>query len=206
VEKNVPDIEYYYSVSSVFAYFGSQRLTALAKRYGARIIHKPIFHGVVVPATGGLRFRTMSPVRVAHFFREVERWSTFLNIPVVNGDPKNHYTDRELPSGMVIAAQRHGLEVDLLSFKICEALWRDERDMADAMVLTELAISLDMDAELLLNDALLPDVQAEYEMNSKECVAKGVFGSPTYVVNNEPFWGQDRLEFVERALLGGSTL
>ena len=201
----MPDIEYYYSVSSVFVYFGIQRLTELAQRYGARIIHKPIFHGVVVPATGGLRFRTMSPVRVAHFFREVERWSAYLNIPVVSGDPKNHYTDRELPSGMVIAAQRHGLDVDTLSFVICEALWRDERDMADAAVLAELATSLGMDAELLLNDALLPEIQVEYERNSQECVAKGVFGSPTYVVAGEPFWGQDRLEFVERALVAAAT-
>jgi 2-hydroxychromene-2-carboxylate isomerase len=205
MEPDVPDIEYYYSVSSVFAYFGSHRLTELAQRHGARVIHKPIFHGVVVPETGGLRFRTMSPVRIAHFFREVERWSAYLNIPVVSGDPKNHYTARELPSGMVIAAQRHGLDVDTLSFKICEALWRDERDMADASVLAEIATSLGMDAELLLNDALLPDVQAEYEKNSKDCVAKGGFGSPTYVVNDEPFWGQDRLEFVERALVADAT-
>jgi 2-hydroxychromene-2-carboxylate isomerase len=200
----VSDIEYYYSVSSVFAYFGSQRLTELARRHGVRVIHKPIFHGIVVPATGGLRFRTMSPVRIAHFFREVERWSAYLKIPVVSGDPKYHYSDRDLPSGMVIAAQRHGLDVDTLSFIICEALWRDERDMADAAVLAELATSLGMDAELLLHDALLPDIQAEYGHNSKNCVAKGVFGSPTYVVNDEPFWGQDRLEFVERALAAAS--
>lgn len=194
------EIEYYYSVSSVFAYFGSQRLTELSQRHNVRIIHKPIFHGVVVPATGGRRFRKVSPVRQAHFFREVKRWSRFLDIPVVSGEPKYHYGDRNLPSGMVIAAQRSGLDVNLLSFLMAEALWRDDRDIADLEVLRKVAMSLNMDAEKLLKDAMLPDIQTEYELNSIEAVKKGVFGSPTYIVEGEPFWGQDRLDFVERAL------
>ena len=196
----MPEIEYYYSVSSVFAYFGSRRLSDMAQRHGARIAHKPIFHSIVVPATDGLRFTEMSPVRKAHFYREVERWSAYLEIPVLSGDPENHYGERDLPSGMIIAAQRLGFDVDELSFVVGEALWRDDRDIGDREVLRALASSLDMDAEQLLREAMLPEIQAEYERNSTECVDKGVFGSPTYVVNGEPFWGQDRLDFVERAL------
>ena len=194
------EIEYYYSVSSVFAYFGSKRLTELAHCHNVRIIHKPIFHGTVVPATGGCRFRETSPIRKSHFFREVNRWSKFLQIPVVSGDPKYLYGDRELPSGMVIAAQRNGDDVDSLSFHIAEALWRDDRDIANKEVLRELAMSINIDAEKLLEDAMLPIIQDEYERNSIEGVKKGVFGSPTYIVDGEPFWGQDRLEFVNRTL------
>lgn len=195
------EIEYYYSVSSVFAYFGNARFSALATRHKARIIHKPIFHGTVVPATGGKRFNNLSPERKSYFFREVNRWSEFLKIPVIHGDPKYHYGDRDLPSGMIIAAQRRCLDVNSLSFKIGEALWRDDLNISDPNVLSECATSIGMEAGTLLQEAMLTEVQEEYKNNSVECVAKGVFGSPTYAVGDEFFWGQDRLDFLERKIM-----
>jgi 2-hydroxychromene-2-carboxylate isomerase len=101
---------------------------------------------------------------------------------------------------MVIAAQRHKHNADGLSFAILEALWRDDRDVADAAVLRELATRRGLNADQLVAEAMQPEVQAEFAANTEEAIKRGIIGSPTYFVGNEPFFGQDRLDFVERAL------
>ena len=102
---------------------------------------------------------------------------------------------------MVIAAQRNGDDVDSLSFHIAEALCRDDRDIANKEVLRALAMSINIDAEKLLKDAMLPGIQDEYERNSIEGVKKGVFGSPFVIADGEPFFGVDRFEILDEWLV-----
>lgn len=192
-------IEYVYSVRSSFAYLGAQRLYDLARRYDARVIHKPVDLSAVVAATGGIPFDKISPARLAHSQREMRRWSAYLGLPITV-DPTHHFGPRELPSGMVIAAQRGKRNADGLSFAILEALWRDDRDIADPGVLRDLANRRGLDADQLLKEAMQAEVQAEFAANTEEAIKRGIFGSPTYLVGSEPFFGQDRLDFVERAL------
>ena len=192
-------IEYFYSVRSAFAYLGAQRLYDLARRYDARVVHKPVDLSAVVAATGGIAFDKISPVRLAYSQREMRRWSAYLGLPI-NVDPKHHFGPRELPSGMVIAAQRRKQNADGLSFAILEALWRDDRDIADPAVLRELATRRGLNADQLLVEAMQTEAQAEFAANTEDAIRRGIFGSPTYLVDGEPFFGQDRLDFVERAL------
>jgi 2-hydroxychromene-2-carboxylate isomerase len=115
----------------------------------------------------------------------------------------------ELPSGIVIAGQRAAArgepgDVDALSLAVLQALWRDDRDIADRTVVAELCRSAGFaDAEALMDEALSAGVQAELQRNCQEAIVRGVIGAPTYFVDDEPFYGQDRLDFVERALAGG---
>ena len=192
-------IGYFYSIRSSFAYLGAQRLYDLARRYDARVIHKPVNLSAVVVATGGIPFEQRSPARLAHSQLELRRWSAFLGIPI-NVDPTHHVGPRELASGMVIAAQRQKHNADGLSFAILEALWRDDRDIADEKVLRELATRRGLDGGQLVAEAMSREVQAEFVANTDEAIRRGIIGSPTYLVGDEPFFGQDRLDFVERAL------
>lgn len=195
-----PMIEYFYSIRSVFAYLGAARLTMLARGHGRRIVHRPIDLSKVVPGTDGQAFEARPQPRTAYFFgREVERWGEYLGIPVLV-DPKHHYGDRTLPSGMVIAAQRAGLDADGLSHSILTALWRDDRDIADPAVLSELSRAAGLDPAPLIAAARTDAVQAEFSANSAAAIARNIFGSPTYVVDGDPFYGQDRLDMVARAL------
>jgi 2-hydroxychromene-2-carboxylate isomerase len=193
-------IDYYYSVRSVYAYFGSRRIIALAKRFGRTLRHRPIDLSRVVPAAGSVPFAERSAtLRAYQFGREVERWSEWLDIPVIV-DPVHHYGDRELPSGLVLAAQQAGCDVDALSDAILTALWRDDRDIAEPAVLADIAAGVGIDAVPLLERALAPDLRAEFEGATTEAIRIGVLGSPTYGVDGELFYGQDRLMFVERHL------
>jgi len=199
-DADAPRIDCYYSVRSIYAYFGAGRAAALARRFGRRLRHRPIDLSKVVPAAGSAPFAQRSPaLRAYQFGREVERWSEWLDMPVIV-EPSHHYGDRELPSGLVLVAQRAGLDVDALSEAILAALWRDDRDIADPAELARIAEGVGIDAAPLLAHALDPDVMAEFAACTDEAIRLGVPGSPTYVVDGELFYGQDRLMFVERQL------
>ncbi|MBL8662835.1 MAG: 2-hydroxychromene-2-carboxylate isomerase [Candidatus Odyssella sp.] len=193
-------IEYFYSTRSVFAYLGAERIVALARRFGRRLIHRPIDLARLMEGIGGTPFdRRTEAQRRYHFGREIERWGEYLGLPVLV-DPVHHYGDRALPSGFVIAAQRLGADADRLHAAVLAALWRDDRDIADREVLADLARAAGIDPAPLLAAALAPETQAEFASNTADAIARGVLGSPTYIVDGDMFYGQDRLMMVERAL------
>lgn len=193
-------IEYFYSVRSVYAYLGAPRIAALARKHGRALLHKPVDLGRVVAGFGSPPIaQRASKHKVFYFGRELERWSEHLGMPLVV-DPKHHFGDRVLPSGAIFAAQRLGLDADALSFAILQALWRDDRDIADREVLAGLCASVGIDANRVLDPALAEASKAALDACTEEAIAKGVPGSPTYIVDGEVFYGQDRLDLVERAL------
>ncbi len=193
-------IDYYYSTRSIYAYFGAQRIVDLARTAGRTLVHKPIDLSRVVPASGSQAFGQRSAAHKHYFFgREIERWSEYLDMPV-RVDPVHHIGNREWPSGFVMAAQQQGADVDALHVAILRALWQDDRDISDPQVLEQIASEAGLAPEPLRLAALTPEVQQAFARNSDEAVAMGVFGSPTYVVDGEMFYGQDRLMMVERAV------
>ncbi|RVU37958.1 2-hydroxychromene-2-carboxylate isomerase [Hwanghaeella grinnelliae] len=198
------EIEYFYSIRSSFTYLGAQRLYALADRYGRRVVHRPVLLSIVVPAAGGVPFEKRSKAWWRMQERDMERWGEYLGIPI-NPDPVHHYGTMELPSGLVAAAQDHvdtggAGDVDCLSFELLAALWRDDTDISDPSVTDTLCARCGFDSEDLRGKALSPAIQAVVKANSEEMVARGYIGAPTYAVDGEAFYGQDRLLFVERAL------
>lgn len=193
-------IDYYYSTRSIYAYFGAERIVSLARASGRKLVHKPVNLGRVVPASGSLAIDQRSGGHKRYFFgREIERWSEYLSIPVVV-DPVNHFGDRTWSSGFVIAAQQQGADVDALHTAILRALWQDDRDLADPMVLSQIAREAGLNPEPLHEAAQSQAVQDIFAQNSEEAVTLGVFGSPTYIVDGDMFYGQDRLMMVEQAL------
>lgn len=207
-------IEYFYSVRSSFTYLGAARLNRLAAAYGLTIVHRPMDLVALVAAHSriegqqpadrpyaGARVYEASPVRESYTRLEYKRWSERLGIPI-NPDPKHHYGARELPSGAVIVAQRRGLDADALSHAILQALWRDDRDIADPAVVGAVAaeIGFGLDPHTLTEEAMSAPVQAELAANAGMALRQGVFGSPTYVFDGELFFGQDRLDFLEKAI------
>ncbi|MEX0921620.1 MAG: 2-hydroxychromene-2-carboxylate isomerase [Rhodovibrionaceae bacterium] len=200
------EIEYFYSTRSSFAYLGHAEIVGLARKHGRRLIHRPMLLAIVVPGTGGLPFDRRHPARLAQAWDDLQRWADFREIPIQRQDPKHHVGPLELPSGLVVAAQYEpGLgqdRLDRLAFEILAALWRDDRDIADPEVLRELCANagLAAEADRLLETALAEAAQAEIQNNSQEAVRRGIIGAPSYAVDGEIYFGQDRLDFVARAL------
>lgn len=197
----MPSIEYFYSTHSAYAYIGARHFYDIAHKNGAEIIHKPIDLRPVVKATSGEPFGNRSDAHHAYFFeREVERWAEHRESPLIKYRPTWHDEPLALPNGLVIAAIEAGHNVDALSLAILKAHWLEDANFNDADVLSALARSVGIDAAPLLEKAMSDEIQAIHQANTKEAIDRNVFGSPTYFVNGDMFYGQDRLELVDRAL------
>ena len=198
-------IDYYYSTRSNFTYIGVARLYAMAKAHGRRIVHRPILLSVVMPPIGGMAFGERPTMLRNYAMRDALRCAEHLGIPLLR-EPIHHMGPVELPSGIVIAGQRamsrgEAGDVDALSLGVLQALWRDDLDIADKTVVAGLCRDAGFtEPETLIEEALSESAQAELARNCTEAIVRGVIGAPTYFVDEEPVYGQDRLDYVERAL------
>lgn len=194
-------ITYYYSAHSAFAYLGSARLAQICAAQGATLVHKPILLTPVVEAQGSLPFRERTQAHVDYFFgREIERWAAYRGVPVISFRPTHHDADYALASGMILALGDQGPEVDAMAHAVLQAHWRDDADLSNPQTLGALAAEQGHDPMRLLAMAASRPMQDQLRANSDAALAASVFGSPTYVVDGDPFYGQDHLELVEHAV------
>ena len=193
-------ILYFYSVASPWSYLGIKRLKEISKKYSAQIIEKPIdLVGKVFVATGG------TPVPQRHISRqnyrllELKRWGEFLNIKI-NQKPKFFPPkDPHLPALFCLASLDMGINMEFSS-KVLEHLWVKENDISNIDTLKLIADDLKISFEELNKLATSDKIKKIYESNTQEAINMNIFGVPSYVYNNEIFWGQDRLELLEYSL------
>ena len=196
------DIEYFYSAHSAYAYLGSTCFMDIARAAGRKIAHRPMDLRRVIEINGPGATNGLTPARRSYFSgREIERWAEYRSAPVMEGFPTHHSEDITLPNCMLIAGIQQGVDVDRLAHCMLEAHWRDDADLSDRETLALLGRKTGVDSEPLLAAALSADVQAAYAANTEEAIRRSVFGSPTYFVDGDMFYGQDHLDFVERALV-----
>ncbi len=196
------EIEYFYSAQSAFAYIGSTRFMAIAVDAGRQIVHRPMDLERVVTVTGPGFTNDLTAARQAYFSgREITRWAEARGVPMMAGRPRFHDNDITLANRMLIAGLVKGVVIDHLAHAMLEAHWRDDADLADRATLARIAESVDLEPAPLLDAARSEDVGRIYEENTAEAIERAVFGSPTYFVDGDKFYGQDHLELVERALI-----
>jgi 2-hydroxychromene-2-carboxylate isomerase len=193
-------IHYYFSPSSPWTYLGHQRLIAIAARHNAEIRVQPVdLGGRIFPGSGGLPLAQRAPQRQAYRLVELRRWANYLKVPL-NLQPKFFPTPGHDAARLIILVQQqHGTAAALkLSHTIMHGLWAEDRDIGDAETLAEMADKWALPGQQLVMD--LAKADATYSENTHQAVEAQVFGAPWYTYLGEPFWGQDRLDFLDRAL------
>ena len=192
--------EYFFAPHSPWTYLGHARFVALAQKYGVQVELKPCDLGKVFNVSGGLPLAKRAPQRQAYRLVELKRWSEFLGLPL-NLQPKFFPVPPELAAKFIIAVQlAHGTATALdVTGAVMKGLWAEDKNISDGDTLAGMATTLELDGKALVKSAETASVQAEYDRFTDQAMAGNVFGSPWYVVDGEPFWGQDRLDFVERA-------
>ena len=132
---------------------------------------------------------------------ELKRWRDFLGLPLTL-EPKFFPVPVEAAATLILAVlEQQGTETALDVAGDClRAIWTEDRDISSRDTLRDIASARGLDAPALLTQAASAGIAAVYVMQSQEAIARGIFGSPTYVYNDELFWGQDRLDFLDRAL------
>lgn len=195
-------VHYYLAPQSPWTYLGHQRLMHMAQQAGAEVRVIPMDLGKVFPVSGGLPLGQRAPQRQAYRFVELERFSKYLQMPL-HLRPQFFPVAGDDAARLIIAVDKHHGSAQAAKFAgaVLAAVWVQERNITDTQTLSELLAENQLDSaclELSRN----ADVQKQYDANTQEAIDIGVFGSPTYVMDGELFWGQDRLEFVSRKLLG----
>jgi len=193
-------IDYYVSPGSPYVYLGHEAFCALARERRVPVAVKPIDLTRVFPVSGGVPLKQRAAQRQAYRLIELRRWSAHRHVPL-NVHPKHFPVATDLASCWVLAAEEAGTDDALrLLGGIGRALWSQERDVSDAATLRAIARDLGLDADRLAERAAAADTRVHYDTLTQEAIDRGVFGVPTYVVRGEMFWGQDRLDFLARAL------
>ena len=196
----MPTVDYYLAPQSPWTYLGHERFVRIAREAGAQVRVLPVDLGQVFPVSGGLPLAKRAPQRQAYRLVELQRFSEHLGLPV-HLQPKHFPVAGDDAARLIIAVDRHdGTDAALrMAGAVLAAVWAQERDIASADVLATLLAECGLPAERLAQSRESP-IQQRYAQCTQAAIDLGVFGSPSYVVDGEIFWGQDRLDFVQRRL------
>lgn len=191
-------VDYYHFLISPWSYLAIERFNSLKERTGITVNYLPIDVAQTFDNMGGLPPAKRHPSRQRFRMDELRRWSAYLGVPM-NLEPAFFPVDQTLAACMVYASSDGA--AGLLSDAMLTAVWRDERNLADPETLRQIANDCGQDGAALLSAANSDSMKQQLMDTTKQAHDRGVFGSPTYSVDGELYWGQDRLDFLERALL-----
>jgi len=194
-------IDYYASLNSPWTYLGSALFAEIAGRNNMTVNIKPCKFGPIFEQTGGLPLPKRSPQRRAYRMMELKRWREVRDIPI-NLEPRYFPCDDTAATRLVIAAKLQGKDAHKLSLELGRAVWEREETLADPATVSSAAQRAGLDAaELRAGGPSDAELDALHERFTQEALTAGVFGAPSFVLpSGEIFWGQDRLEMLERAL------
>src|SRR5574337_1107406 len=197
----MPPIDFYFDFSSPYGYFGAEQIDALAARHGRTVNWHPMLLGMVFKTVGTAPLPSI-PVKGPYSLHDIRRTARYFGLPYVH------------PSRFPIATQQAGRAFTWLAerdpalaraFALASyrAYFTAGRDTSDLGVVLEVAAGLGVEADEL--SAALADeaLKARFKADVEAALARGVFGSPFFIVDGEPFWGSDRLPQLEKWLAEG---
>jgi 2-hydroxychromene-2-carboxylate isomerase len=185
-------IEFYFDYGSPFSYLADTQLPALAQRNGAEIVYRPILLGGIFKATGNASPITI-PAKGKYMMLELNRWARHYGVEI-KMNPHFPFNTIRLMRGAVAALRQE--RFGAYHPQMFRAVWSEGRNVGKEDVLRELLENSGIDPSSIDGD----EIKNELRTNTDQAVARGAFGAPTFFVNGEIFWGNDRLDFVEDAL------
>ena len=194
-------IEFYFDFSSPYSYIASELIDGLAERYGRKVKWRPMLLGVVFQKTGQPLLVNV-PLKGEYSMRDFSRSARYYGVPFK--------FPAKFPLSTVSAARAyywlHGQDCQIArSFAraVFRAYWVDGRDVSDLAVLQDIAASLGIDRAALAAGIVTPEIKERLKFETDTALARGMCGAPYFVVDNEPFWGADRLPQIEKWLATG---
>lgn len=195
-------IDYYFSLASPWSYMGHDGFMTIAREHGVSVRFKPFNTASVFSETGGLVLGERHPARQRYRLFEMQRWREKRNLPL-NLQPAYFPADPTLAEKCVAAIQDAGENPSPFMGRAYRGVWAYDKNIADEHVVEGWLQDSGHDAHAVINRAGEDDLSAIREQNAAEAVAAGVVGAPGYVLDGEPFWGQDRHELLDDALRSG---
>ena len=193
-------IDYYFAPQSPWTFLGHERFLQLLRASRREVRVLPVDFGRIFPASGGLPLPKRAPQRQAYRLVELQRFADHLGV-AMNVQPRHFPVDGNPAALLITAVAWHdGADAAMrLSGAVMAACWQQQRDIAAEATLAELLDETDLPATRLAQSRQ-PEVRARYDAHTQAALDAGVFGAPTWVVDGELFWGQDRLDLLSDAL------
>lgn len=194
-------VDYFMSHGSPWTFLGHNRINNIVKQFNVQLNMYPVNYGEIFPVSGGLPVFKRPLQRQKIRLQELKRWAEFLKINLIP-EPKYFPSKSLLPSLLIIAAKKRKTNKDFeLASNIMNALWVEELHVDDENTLKNIMDKLELDSEVLLSFAKSQECENIFKEYTKIAIEKNVFGAPTYIIEDQVYWGQDRLDFIERHLL-----
>jgi len=195
-------VEYYFSFVSLWSYIGSRAFIDIVRKHRVKVIYKPIDLLAVFAAGGGLPVDRRPLQRRIYRIVEMKRWREIRGIRLTIS-PKYYPADPSVGHRMLLAALEEGHDVTEFVHACLQAVWAEELDIEDRDTLRALADRSGLDGAHLLRRSGEAKFVAQTEALTKEAIDRQLFGAPFYFYRGEPFWGQDRLDLLEQAIVSG---
>ena len=195
-------IAYYFTLVSPWAYIGHDLITTTARKHDAALDYRPVNLGEVFPNSGGLPLAKRHPLRVAYRTVELKRWREKRGLDFVL-KPRGWPFDPTLADCVAVAMLARGEDPNVYLANAFRAVFEKELNLGEAANVASILNEAGHDADVLIADAQSQPIREAYAANNKAALDVGVFGSPSYVLDGEVFWGQDRIELLDDALTSG---
>ena len=192
-------VDFYFALPSPWTYLAGPRFRELVQRNNLDVKWKPFDVSRVFGLTGTKPVKERPPQIQANRLTDLARWRSFLDMEL-HLEPKFFPVNPSPAAHMVISALQNGANVMDLANAYMTAVWVEERDIADPNTIIAIANEQGLDGAALFDQIENAAVLEELEENTQEAIARNVFGTPTWIYENELFWGQDRLNFLSRAI------
>lgn len=193
-------IDYFFSCSSPWTYLGHAEFLGIAEKHRRVVNYRPLPLQRLFPETGGQPLAQRHRVRQDYRMVELQRWRDKKRLPL-NLHPKFWPFDPSLADRTVIALVAENA-VERFLPKAFAGIFAGDLDLADEAVIVRLLRDAGLAADRILAMAK-GEAMRIYDNNLAAGMAQGVFGAPSYVLDSEVFWGQDRLGLLDEALSSG---
>lgn len=197
-----PAVDFYFDYSSPFAYLGATQIARIAEEQNATLTYKPMLLGGLFKSIGTpiVPLMDFTEAKRTYYLRDLERWAEHwgVSFKLPSRFPMN--TVGPLRLTLAVASQQPPALAPLID-RIFRAYWVEDKNISDTDVLASILTELELDP-VLLESIQDPTIKASLRDATDAAVQLGVCGAPTSVVDGMLFWGQDRMNFVERALKG----
>ena len=194
-------IDFYFDFSSPYGYLGAEKIDDIAARHGRVVVWHPILLGVVFRATGGAPL-TEIPIKGDYSKHDFARSARFLGVPF-KFPSRFPLATHNAARAFLWLTDRDNTLAKNFARAVYRAYFAEDTDIANTDNLLGIAGSMGVERPSLQQAMADPAVKERLRAENDAALARGVFGSPFFFVDGEPFWGSDRLPQIERWLETG---
>jgi len=188
----IKPFEFYFDFVSPYSFLAHKEIRKIEKTNAIKIKYMPILLGGLHDLAG-IKAPGFIPIKAKYMIKDCKLWAEKYNITFKFN---NYFPIKTLDlMRCVLVAEKESFSQNFIN-KVFDAIWKDGLNLNDNIIVEKLLKNLDINPKTFLMESVDFKIKDELKKRTDDAHKKGVFGAPSFIVNNNVFWGQDRLEFV----------